>query len=57
MLHKHLEFTAGKVVYRRKKNWVADIAYYDKGHMHMLMFADALTDGIVKQFPDKFKVK
>jgi len=23
--------------------------------VHMLMFADALTDGIVKQFPKKFK--
>jgi len=32
-----------------------DIDFYDKGHVHMLMFSDALTDGIVKQFPDKFK--
>lgn len=57
MLYKHLELTTGEVVSRLKKNWTADISYYDKGHMHMLMFADALTDGIVKQFPDKFKVK
>lgn len=55
MLYKHLELTTGEVVSRLKKDWAADIDYYDKGHAHMLMFADALTDGIVKQFPDKFK--
>jgi hypothetical protein len=57
MLYKHLELTTGEVVSRLKKNWVEDISYYDKGHAHMLMFSDALTDGIVKQFPDKFKEK
>jgi hypothetical protein len=55
MLYKHLEFTTGEVVSRLKKDWVADIDYYDKGHEHMLMFADVLTDGIIKQFPMKFK--
>ena len=57
MPYKHLEFTTGEVVSRLKKNWAADVAYYDKCHMHMLLFADALTDGIVKQFPNKFKVR
>ena len=57
MLYKHLEFTTGEVVSRLKKDWTADTDFYDKGHMHMLMFADTLTDGIVKQFPDKFKKK
>ncbi len=55
MLYKHLEFTTGEVVSRLHKDWIADISFYDKGHMHMLMFADMLTDGLVKQFPDKFK--
>jgi hypothetical protein len=54
MLYKHLEFTTGEVVSRLHKDWTSDINFYDKGHMHMLMFADMLTDGIVKQFPDKF---
>ena len=54
MLYKHLEYTTTEVVSRLKKDWAADIDAYDKGHMHMLMFADTLTDGIVKQFPDKF---
>lgn len=55
MLYKHLDLTTGEVVSRLKKDWAADINYYDKGHAHMLMFADALTGGIIKQFPEKFK--
>lgn len=55
MLYRHLELTTGEVVGRLKKDWAADIEAYDKGHAHMLMFADALTKGIVKQFPNKFK--
>ncbi|MER8574618.1 acetylglutamate kinase [Mesorhizobium sp. M1338] len=54
MLHKHLELTTGEVVGRLKKDWAADIKSYDEGHVHMLKFADMLTDGIAKQFPDKF---
>lgn len=54
MLYKHLDFTTAEVVSRVKKDWPADIEAYDKGHAHMLMFADALTNGIVKQFPKKF---
>lgn len=54
MLHKHLELTTGEVVGRLKKDWVADIKSYDEGHVHMLKFADMLTDGIAKQFADKF---
>ena len=54
MLYKHLAYTTTEVVSRLKKDWAADIEAYDNGHTHMLMFADTLTDGIVKQFPDKF---
>src|SRR5512143_328208 len=54
MLYKHLAFTTTEVVSRLKKDWPADIEAYDKGRAHMLMFADMLTEGIVKQFPKKF---
>jgi len=50
-----LALTTGEVVARLKKDWTADIAAYDQGDAHMLMFADVLTKGILKQFPDKFK--
>ncbi len=55
MLYKHLEYTTQEVVSRLGKDWASDIEAYDKGHEHMLMFADALTGGIVKQFPGKFR--
>ncbi len=55
MLYKHLATTTKEVVSRLGKDWAADIAAYDEGYDHMMMFADMLTDGIVKQFPEKFK--
>jgi hypothetical protein len=54
MLYKHLEFTTQEVVSRLKKDWASDIDAYDKGHVHMLMFADVLASGIVAQHPDRF---
>ena len=54
MLYKHLDFTTTEVVSRLKKDWPADIKACDQGHDHMLMFADMLSDGIIKQFPKKF---
>ena len=54
MMYIHLALTTTEVVSRLKKDWAADIEAYDKGHVHMLMFADALSEGIVKQFPEKF---
>jgi hypothetical protein len=54
MLQKHLDLTTGEVVGRLKQDWEGDIRSYDEGHVHMLMFADTLTDGIAKQFPDMF---
>ena len=56
MLQKHLDLTTAEVVGRLKKDWVGDISAYDEGHAHMLMFADMLSEGIAKQFPDKLKV-
>jgi len=55
MLQKHLDLTTAEVVGRLNQDWAADIGAYDEGHEHMLMFADALSEGIAKQFPDKIK--
>jgi hypothetical protein len=33
---------------------LADVAAYDVVHEHILMMADALSAGIIAQFPDRF---
>lgn len=55
MLYKHLQFVTDQVVARLNKDWSGDISAYDKGEDHMISFADIITDGIIKQFPQKFK--
>jgi hypothetical protein len=48
MLQKHLDLTTKEAVSRLHGDWASDIAAYDEGHEHMLMFSDALADGIAK---------
>jgi hypothetical protein len=55
MLDMHLAFTTTEVVSRIDGDWTADQKAYDEGHEHMLKFSDMLADGIVKQFPARFK--
>lgn len=55
MLHTHLQFVTDQAVARLNNHWKADIEAFDKGEDHMIMFADILSDGIIKQFPEKFK--
>src|SRR5262245_24231665 len=54
MMKKHLSTTTDEVVARLTKNWDADVRAYDAVYDHILQMSDALADGIVKQFPEKF---
>lgn len=54
MLYKHLDSITAQVVARINNDWKADVDNYDKGEIHMIKFADMISNGIVKQFPEKF---
>jgi hypothetical protein len=54
MMNTHLSTTTEEVVARLTKNWDADVRAFDKVYNHILVMSDALADGIVKQFPEKF---
>ena len=54
MMKGHLTTTTNEVVARLNKNCDADVRAFDEVYRHILMMSDALSDGIVKQFPAKF---
>ena len=54
MMNRHLATTTDEVVARLTKNWDADVKAFDAVYDHILAMSDALSDGIIKQFPAKF---
>jgi hypothetical protein len=54
-MHMHLNLTTQEVVDRLQGKWAADVAAYDKVHRHILHMSDMLSDGIVQQFPARFR--
>ena len=54
MMAAHLATTTKEVVARMNKKWDEDTAAFDEAYAHILHMSDALSEGIVKQFPHKF---
>ncbi len=54
LLYMHLQFVTDEAVARINKDWKANIKSFDEGKAHILHLSDALSDGILKQFPEKF---
>ena len=57
MMNTHLSTTTSEVVARLSKDWEGDVKAFDAVYDHILKMSDALSDGIVKQFPAKFSSK
>ncbi|WNF24775.1 glycosyltransferase [Mesobacillus jeotgali] len=55
LLYTHLEMVADDLNASLKKDWQARIVSIDDGMTHIIMMADAISDAVVKQFPEKFK--
>ncbi len=55
LLTLHLNLTKGEAVARLKKDWKADVQAFDDIFTEINTVADALTAGIMKQFPAKFQ--
>jgi hypothetical protein len=55
MMKEHLDLTKQAAVDILGNKYEAGIADFDRIHEQILEMADMLTEGIVKQFPDKFK--
>jgi len=54
MLNQHLALTTQEATARLQGRWADDQAAFDGIFNQILGMADALSDGIVKQFPAKF---
>jgi hypothetical protein len=54
MMYEHLRLTTQEATARLKKDWQTDMETFEKVFDEIMMMADDLTTGIVKQFPDKF---
>jgi len=54
MMNTHLSTTSAELVARLNKDWDGDVKAFDAVYDHILEMSDALVDGIVKQFPEKF---
>jgi hypothetical protein len=55
MMRAHLRLTTDEVVARLQGDWAADVRAYDQIHVQILHMADMLSDGLVEQFPARFR--
>ena len=55
MMKVHLDETLSEAEHRLAGNFAADVRDYEAVHRHILEMADMLSDGIMRQFPQRFR--
>jgi hypothetical protein len=55
LMFTHLDQTVNEATHQIKGDYAASIKDYDMIETHILKLADALSSGIVAQFPEKFR--
>jgi hypothetical protein len=55
MMKAHLDQTLKEAQDRLQGRYAADVRDYDEVHHHILAMADALSSGIMRQFPKRFR--
>jgi hypothetical protein len=55
MMKSHLDQTLDEATHRLQGDYAADIRDYEHIHRHILEMADTLSDGIMAQFPRRFR--
>jgi hypothetical protein len=53
-MRMHLKLTTEEAVAHLQGRWTADVAAYDRVHAHILHMSDALSGGLIAQFPGRF---
>ena len=55
MMKEHLDQTLAEAAHRLGGDFAADIRDYEHIHHHILRMADAISNGIMEQFPRRFR--
>lgn len=55
LFYNHLDFTTDEIMSRSLNDPAGEVTAADKDHGNMLQLADTLANGIIEQFPKKFK--
>ena len=54
MMNQHLALTTQEAAARLQGRWAADVAAYDRVHAEILRMSHMLSNGIIRQFPNRF---
>ena len=54
-MKQHLDQTLAQAAHELNAEYTASVADYEVIHAHILMMADRLSDGIIAQFPSRFR--